>query len=164
MMPDESTDPLERAAEAVSSLSLSVLRLTSEVKAAETLREEKIRWLQRAVSVAGIAIGVLIILAITNFTMLNQTRSAAATSASTNTLLLGCFQPHSQCSDENAKKTASVFNQIRQTQFVIAICQRSTPLPSNPTPADVDRATEKLVACVQAYYPGFKLPPRAEKP
>jgi len=152
---------IDRAATAVGELSGSVRLLTDEVKAAEALREEKIRWIQRSVIATGAAVAVLIILVVANFSLLSHTRDAAADAKSTNDLLLSCFQPNTHCSNESIKRSAAVLNEVRQTQFVIAVCQRQNPLPPNPTQAQVDGALGRFQRCVQTYYPGFRLPPKA---
>jgi hypothetical protein len=71
----------------------------------------------------------------------------------TNDLLYGCFQPGTTCSNQSAKNTGAAIEQLRQTQFTIAVCQRLHPITEDPD-------GEKLVACVQAYYPTFVLPPK----
>jgi hypothetical protein len=145
---------LDRATVALGSLAESVQALHAEAVQGEALRTEKIRWIQRLLYVMVPAMVLLVIMAVTNFVLLARINSAAAAANSTNELLLGCFLPESKCSQENRKSTTAVMDQIRQTQFAIALCQRQ-----NPTERDPDG--EALVRCVQQFYPGFALPPKA---
>jgi hypothetical protein len=149
-MPETS---LDRATAAIGELSSSVRALHGEVVQSESLRTTKVRWIQRVLYIMVPAMALLVLLAITNFVLLARINATAEDASSTNTLLLGCFQPGSRCSQENQKTTAAVMNQIRQTQFAIALCQRLNP-------ADRDPAGSGFVRCVQQYYPGFTLPPK----
>jgi hypothetical protein len=145
---------LDRAAGAIGDLSGSVRQLYAEVVQSESLRTAKIRWIQRLLYVLIPAVVLLVLLAITNFVLLARINSAARAANSTNELLLGCFLPDTKCSQENQKTTAAAMDQIRQTQFAIALCQRQNPVDKDPD-------GRGLVRCVQAYYPGFTLPPKA---
>lgn len=149
-MPDTS---LDRATAAIGDLSTSVRSLHAEVVQSEALRTEKIRWIQRLLYVLVPAVVLLVLMAISNFVLLSRINAAADDASSTNQLLLGCFLPASRCSQENQKATATVMNQIRQTQFAIALCQRLNPVDKDPDGTGVIR-------CVQQYYPGFTLPPK----
>jgi hypothetical protein len=144
---------LTRAVAAIGELSNSVTALHSEVAQSEVLRTEKIKWIQRVLYVLVPAVVLLVLLAITNFVLLSRTSAAAEDARSTNTLLLGCFLPDSRCAEENRKSTATVMDQIRQTQFAIALCQRQNPIERDPDGSG-------LILCVQQYYPGFSLPPK----
>lgn len=146
------TEPsLDRATTAIGELSGSVRSLHAEVVQAEALRTEKIRWIQRVLYVLVPAVLLLILLAVTNFVLLSRITAAADDARSTNELLLGCFQPNTTCSQESARASAERLNQIRQTQFVIAVCQRQNPVDKDPSGSG-------LIKCVQDYYPGFTLP------
>lgn len=146
------TEPsLDRATAAIGELSGSVRALHAEVVQAEALRSAKIKWIQRVLFVLIPAVLLLLVLAITNFILLARINAAAADAKSTNDLLLSCFRPNTRCSTENARKTAEWQNEIRQTQFVIAVCQRQNPVTTDPE-------GRQMVACVQRYYPGFTLP------
>lgn len=151
------TEPsLDRATSAIGELSGSVRALHAEVVQAEALRTEKIRLISRVLYVLVPAVLLLLVLAVTNFVLLSRTSAAAADARSTNELLLGCFQPGTKCSEENARKTGDWLNQVRQTQFAIAVCQRQNSVADDPSGAGV-------VACVQSYYPGFTLPKKVDK-
>ena len=148
------SDPsLDRATTAIGDLSISVRALHAEVVQSETLRSRKIKLITAALIVLVPATVLMLVMAITNFVLLNRTNEAADDSRSTNQLLYGCFQPGTTCSIENLKRTGEVMNQLRQTQFVIAVCQRLHPISEDPEGA-------ALVACVQQYYPSFTLPPK----
>jgi hypothetical protein len=148
------TDPtLERATSAVGELSASVRSLTAEVISSEQLRTAKIRWIQKLLYLLIPAVALLVIMAASNFVLLGRIDRAAVDSRSTNELLLGCLRPGTTCNELNRTKTAQLLDNIRQTQFVIAVCQRQNPIEQDPS-------GEKLIACVQSYYPGFKLPPK----
>jgi hypothetical protein len=154
------SDPsLDRATKAIGELSSSVRALHSEVVQSETLRARKIKLITAALLVLVPAVVLMLVMAVTNFVLLNKTNEAADDSRSTNQLLYGCLKPGTQCSNENAKRTAEVMAQLtgelRQTQFVIAVCQRQNPIDKDPQGAAV-------VACVQQYYPAFTLPPRVK--
>lgn len=142
---------LDRAAAAVGELSASVRQLSAEVLESEHLRSSKIRWLQRLMFVLIPAVALLVVLAISNFVLLHRVSVAAGQVQSTNTLLFSCLQPGTECNKANADAIATLLNSMRQTQFVIAVCQRQ-----NPVTTDADG--KDLVRCVQAYYPGFELP------
>lgn len=149
------TDPsLDRAAAVIGDLAQDIRSLTREVATSEALRSSKIRWIQKLLYVLVPAIILLVIMAISNFALLSRVNATAASSKSTNELLLGCLQPNTTCNRINTEKTAALLNQIRQTQFVIAVCQRQNPI-------DTDPAGSGLIRCVQAYYPGFALPAKA---
>jgi hypothetical protein len=147
------TEPssLDRATFAIGDLSGSVRALHSEVVQAEKLRTSKIKWIQRVLYILVPCVLLLLLLAATNAVLLNRVNSAARDAKSTNELLLGCFQPNTACARETVKANAERLNQIRQTQFVIAICQRQNPLETDPHGV-------ALIHCVQRYYPGFALP------
>lgn len=144
---------LDRATVAIGELSTSVRSLHSEVVQSETLRTTKIKWIQRLLYVMVPAIVLLMLLAISNFVLLSKINAAASDARSTNTLLLGCLQPGTKCSDQNRRQTAAALDQIRQTQFAIALCQRLNPIDKDPDGTGV-------VRCVQQYYPNFTLPPK----
>lgn len=148
-------ESLDRATAAIGELSGSVRELRAEVITSEHLRTEKIRIIQKVLYVLVPAVALLVIMAITNFVLLSRINATAADANSTNELLLGCFQPGTRCSEENAKKTAAFLNQGRQTSFVIAICQRQNPVAEDP-------AGTGLVKCVQEFYPNFSLPAKVK--
>lgn len=149
-MPDAS---LDRATAAIGDLAAGVQRLTREVKHDESLRERKIKAIQRVLIVLVPSVLLLVILAITNFVLLSRIKDVAEDARNTNDLLVSCFQPGTACSKTNSQRTGEALNQIRQTQFVIAICQRQNPIASDPD-------GKKVIACVQNYYPTFVLPPQ----
>lgn len=150
------SDPsLDRATKAIGDLSTSVRALHGEVVQSEVLRTRKIKLITTALFVLVPAVVLLVVLAITNFRLLARTNDAADEAQSTNQLLYGCFQPGTQCSDQSSKNTALALEQLRQTQFVIAVCQRLHPITEDPNGAG-------LVACVQQYYPTFRLPPKVQ--
>jgi hypothetical protein len=150
------SDPsLDRATTAIGHLSTAVRDLHAEVVQSETLRAQKIVLITRAlIAMAAVAV-LLVVLAVSNFVVLNRTNEAADDSRSTNQLLLGCFQPGTPCSMNNARNTAAALEQLRQTQFVIAVCQRLHPVTEDPEGT-------AMVACVQDYYPTFRLPTRVK--
>jgi hypothetical protein len=146
------TEPsLDRAATAVGELSSSVRTLTQEVIASESLRTSKIKWIQRLLYVMVPAVVLLVIMAVSNFALLNRAADTAENVRSTNELLLGCLQPDTACNKANARASAALLDNIRQTQFVIAVCQRLNPVDKDPDGSGI-------VRCVQDYYPGFALP------
>ena len=51
--------------------------------------------------------------------------------------------------------TGETVDQVRQTGFVIALCQRQNPSALDPSGAG-------MVACVQEYFPDFRLPDKAQ--
>lgn len=143
-----------RAVAALTDLSGNVNALRIEAMQSEELRTEKIRWIQRLLYVLIPAVLLMVLMVIGNFFLLSRINSTAENARSTNTLLLGCFQPSSRCAEENRRATAAVMDQIRQTQFAIALCQRQNPIEQDPDGAGI-------VRCVQQYYPAFVLPPKA---
>jgi hypothetical protein len=143
-----------RAVGALGELTGSVNALRSEVVQSEALRTEKIKWIQRLMYVLVPAVILMLVLAISNFVLLSRINATARDASSTNTLLLGCLQPGTTCSDQNRRQTAAALDQIRQTQFAIALCQRQNPIDKDPDGT-------RLVECVQQYYPNFTLPPKA---
>lgn len=152
-MPDVS---LDRATAAIGELSANVRKFTTEVENSERLRTQKIRALYRLMYVVAPAVLLLLVLAITNFALLSKTRDAAADAKNTNDLLVGCFTPGTQCAELQKAQSDARINQIRQTQFVIAVCQRRNPVDEDPTATG-------MMACVQDYYPGFALPAKSVK-
>lgn len=148
-------DPsLDRATAAVGELATIVRSLTVEVKASEDLRSRKIKAIQHMFYVVSGCIALLLLMAGTNFVLLNRVQDAAVSAKDTNDLLVSCFQPGTPCSATSAQRTGAALEQLRQTQFVIAICQRQNPV-------DVDPNGVRVIACVQRYYPTFTLPPQA---
>lgn len=149
-------DPhIDRAIWEIGGLSKSVRDLHAEVVQAESLRAQKIRLITQAMVAVVVASMLLVVMAVTNFVLLNRASHAAEDSRSTNQLLYGCFQPGTKCSTENARRTGEVMDQLRQTQFVIAVCQRQHPPTEDPEGV-------AMVACVQRYYPTFTLPPKVK--
>ncbi len=147
-------DPsLDRATTAIGELSTSVRSLHAEVVRSESLRTRKIKLITMALIVLVPATVLMLIMAVTNFVLLSNTNQAADEARATNQLLYGCLKPGTTCSNENLRKTADVMNQLRQTQFVIAVCQRLHPVTEDPEGV-------AMVACVQQYYPSFTLPPK----
>jgi len=142
-----------RAVAALSELSDSVAALRSEVEQSEVLRTEKIKMIHRLLYVLVPTMILMVAMVVGNFVLLTRINTTAEAAESTNSLLLGCFQLDSKCAQENVKSTAAVMEQIRQTQFAIALCQRQNPLERDPEGSG-------LVRCVQQYYPGFVLPPK----
>lgn len=151
-MPDQS---LDRATSAIADLATGVHALTNEVISSEVLRARKIRAIQNVLFVLVPSIVLLLIMAVTNFVLLSRVRTIANDSRNTNDLLVSCFQPGTECSNTNAQRTGAALDQLRQTQFVIAICQRQNPVADDPDGAGV-------VECVQGYYPNFTLPARVK--
>lgn len=152
------TDPsLDRATSAIGELSSSVRTLTGEVVRSETLRGRKIKVIQHVLFILVPSVILLVVLAVSNFALLNRVNATAASSKSTNELLLGCLQPNTTCNKVNVQKTAALLDQIRQTQFVIAVCQRKNPVDTDPLGVG-------LIHCVQNYYPGFTLPTKTPGP
>lgn len=155
MSDDPSLDRATEAIGAIGRLSESVRGLHAEVVQSEALRAQKIRLITQALVAVVVAAVLLVLMAVTNFVLLSRINEAADDARSTNQLLLGCFQPGTPCSTQNAKQTGAAIDQLRQTQFVIAICQRQHPITEDPEGAAV-------VACVQRYYPTFTLPARVK--
>jgi hypothetical protein len=149
------TDPTDRAITAIGELTNVVRSLDSDVKDSEALRTRKIRAIQNLLYAVIPAIILLIILAFTNFVLLARVKDTAIDAKNTNDLLVSCFQPGTPCSNNSNQRTGEALNQLRQTQFVIAICQRQNPVTDDPN-------GNKMVACVQRYYPNFKLPPKVK--
>ncbi len=150
------SDPsLERATAAIGDLSISVRALHKEVVQSESLRSRKIKLITAALFVLVPAVVLMLVMAVTNFVLLSNTNRAADEARSTNVLLYGCLKPGTTCSNENLKRTAEALNQLRQTQFVIAVCQRLHPVTEDPD-------GDAMVSCVQQYYPGFTLPPKVQ--
>ncbi len=141
--------PLSLVESAVNGLTSSVQGLKDELVLAEKQRGNKIRALQNLMFVVVPAIVLLIVLAATNFVVIRKTSAISDTIA-------GCLRPNTPCSDANRDATRALLDQIRQTQFVIAVCQRQNPVDSDPDGTGI-------VKCVQDYYPGFHLPQKAPK-
>lgn len=142
---------IDRAATALATLARNVQDFTAEARELEKLRTRKIRALYLTLWVLVPAVILLIILAFSNFALLQRTKEAAADTRSTNQLLLGCFQPGTKCSDGQKALAMARSTEARQTTYVMLICLRLNPLDSDPNAVGVQR-------CVQQYYPGFQLP------
>lgn len=149
-MPDAS---LDRATAAIAELSANIRRFTAEVQQDELLRARKIKAIQKVLWVLVPSVLLLVIMAVTNFVLLSRVKDVAEDSSNTNELLVSCFQPNTACSKTNGERTRQALDQIRQTQFVIAICQRQNPITADPE-------GKKIIACVQQHYPNFTLPPQ----
>lgn len=148
-------DPsLDRATSAIGELSSSVRSLTGEVVQSEALRGRKIKAIQHVLYVLVPGVILLLILAFSNFALLSRVNKAAADAKSTNQLLLGCFQPGTQCSESAKAQAAQRSNEGRQAIYVMLICLRLNPSAEDPNAVDVQK-------CVQQYYPNFVLPPKA---
>lgn len=153
------TDPsIDRATGAIGNLAASVNTMTNEVIALEALRASKIKWIQTLLYVLIPGVILLIVLAISNFALLNRVRASAvdaknsaAAAQSTNDLLLGCFRAGTQCAEAQKKATALRSTEARQATYVMLICLRLNPQDEDPNAVSVQR-------CVQQYYPGFTLP------
>lgn len=131
------------------------IRSLSQAVAAESeARNRKVKAIQR--NSMFIAFGIMILLAVAVLNLVNTTRTnAIAEDANqTNELLLGCLTPGNECSEFNARQQANVLNLVRQTNFVVAFCQRTNPIDNDPDGSG-------LVACIQSYYPDFQLPSKA---
>jgi len=134
---------------AVERLTTGVKDLKDELLTAEDQRATKIRAIQNLMFVVVPAVILLVILAITNFVVINKTSAISDTVA-------GCLRPNTPCSNANRDATRALLDQIRQTQFVIAVCQRQNPVDKDPDGTGI-------VTCVQQYYPGFQLPQKVAK-
>lgn len=145
------TDPLDLTTEALGKLSISVRALSSEVERAEVLRTRKIKALQQVLYILVPAVLLLLVLAFTNFALLNKVATVASDSRSTNTLLLGCFQPGSKCAESAKQQQAQRALETEQQTYVMLICLRLNPAAEDPNATGAQK-------CVQQYYPGFKLP------
>lgn len=146
------SDPsLDRATSAIGELSGSVRTLTTEVVQSEALRARKIKVIQQVLYVLVPGVLLLLVMAVSNFTLLSRVSDAAADAKSTNQLLLGCFQPGTQCSEAQKAQQMTRSTEARQTTYVMLICLRLNPLEQDPNAVGVQK-------CVQQYYPGFKLP------
>lgn len=150
-MPDPS---LDRAVVVLGELATTVRSFTAEARELERLRSKKIRALYTTLFVLVPAIALLIVLAITNFALLSKVKDTAADSKSTNTLLLGCFTPGSKCAEVSKQQQEVREQRNRQATYVMLYCLRLNPLEKDPNAIGVQR-------CVQQFYPGFVLPPRA---
>jgi hypothetical protein len=146
---------LDRATTAIGQLSKSVRDLHDEVVQSESLRAQKIRLMTQVMAAIGVAAVLLVLLAASNFVLLNRIKAAASDARSTNDLLVGCFTPGTPCSNESTKRTGEALEQLRQTQFVIAVCQRRHPVVEDPDGV-------AMVSCVQQYYPTFHLPAKTK--
>lgn len=143
-MPDDNS--LDRASAAVGELSKSVRALTTEVMTSEALRAEKIKALQRLMYVLVPAVALLLGMAVTNFMLLSRVNG-------TNELFASCYRDGTECSNSNNARFTAALEQVRQTQFVMVICQRINPIGDDPDGT-------ALRACVRTYYPTFELPAR----
>lgn len=152
-MPEQS---LDRATLAITDLATSVRTLTHEVERDEALRSRKVRAIEKVLYLLAPGVILLILLAVTNFVLLNRVQSAAEDAKSTNELVVSCLRPETPCGTANRESMEAVLDQIRQTQFVIAVCQRQNPITTDPE-------AKAVTACVQSYYPNFALPPRVKK-
>ncbi len=132
----------------IGNLAQRVSALQDELVVAEKLRSAKIEALRRLMYVVVPAVVLLLIMAITNFVLINKTTSLSDTIA-------GCLKPRTECSEANRRAQADQLDRIRQTQFVIAICQRRNPVDKDPN-------GDGVVTCIQSYYPGFLLPEKVE--
>lgn len=137
-------DGLNRATSALGELAADIRTFTEEVQRSEQLRTEKIRWIQKVLFVLVPAVLLLLVGAVTNFVLLARVTA-------TNNLLFGCFTPNTQCSTASQQAAAVRSLEQKQTQFVIAICQRQNPISEDPEGT-------RMIRCVQTYYPTFRLP------
>lgn len=141
--------------------------LVAAVQHESELRTDKIQSLEitnnrltTAIKYMGGCLVLLLLLAGVNFYNTTVSRHADESAQQTNKLLLGCYIPGDQCWQQNRDQQIAAQSQIRQTVFVISICQRS--FPSNPNVLDPEGNTKKLLDCIHQYYPDLQLPPKGK--
>lgn len=162
MTPQAPHDPtIERLAQHIGGLADNVGRLDVSLHESQRLTATKVHWIQRQIIVVGIGLALILGATIISGIVLAKASHAADDARATNNLLFGCFTPGSQCAKASIKAADARAEQSRQTEFVLFWCSRSNPLPTNPTPAEVQAGLQRLTACVQSYYPTFRLPPKA---
>lgn len=98
---------------------------------------------------------VVMTLAIVNAFNLNEARATGRNAQQTQTLLVNCLTPGTECAKRSQAAQQAQLAQIRSTSLVIAICQRRFPLVEDPE-------GKGFILCVQDYYPDFALPPKGK--
>lgn len=140
---------LDAVAVAVDGLTRGVRQLQDELVQAENLRDAKVRALRKLLIALVPAIGLLVIMAVTNGILISRTSDIAGQVA-------GCVRPDTACGQANLQANAALMDKIRETQFVIATCQRLNPVEKDPDASGIQK-------CVRDYYPTFTLPGKAAK-
>lgn len=151
---------VERLAVATAASNVTMTRLVEKVSQDAEKRERKVelleaeaRQLRQLLLMVGIAIALLLIVGAFNAYNTAQTRKQAdqsaqiaKDSASTNRLLLGCFDVNSQCSKLNAEKQKQILDEIKLYELTALYCVRTNP-------AQADPKGEDFLACVKRLYP-----------
>lgn len=155
------TQPTNRTIiQAIDDLSSYVQDQTTAIRAESLARNRKVTWLQRLMFVVVPSLVLLVVLAVTNFVVISRVNGAASSAKDTQQTIASCLTPNTECSNQSKQQIADLNNTQRQTTFVLFVCARQFPNPPNPTREEIDANTQKLVSCVQEYYPDFKLPPK----
>jgi hypothetical protein len=161
LQPEPTPSDIERLVAANAASNATMQRLVENVRMDADNRERKIelleresRQIRRLLLLVGIAIALLFALALVNALSIQEARRNAARTAgiadsvaSTNTLLLSCFDVASECAKLNAKAQKAQNDDLKAYQLTVAYCQAAG--------GDEDA----LLACVKKRYPtGPELP------
>lgn len=147
------------AANAASNATMS--RLVEKVRVDAEKREHKIellenesRQIRRLLIMVGVAIALLLIVGAFNAyntaqarRNAEQTASAARDAASTNKLLLGCFDVNSECAKLNAQKQKEFLDEIKLYELTALYCLRLNTAQEDPE-------GKQFLACLKRLYPG----------
>lgn len=134
--------------------------LVEKVRQDASMREKKIellenesRQIRRLLVMVGVAIALLLVVGSFNAYNTAQTRRQAAQSAqvakdvaSTNTLLLGCFDVRSECSKLNAEKQKQILDEIKLYELTALYCLRTNNAQQDPE-------GKEFLACLKRLYP-----------
>ena len=151
---------VERLVAANAASNATMTRLVDKVRIDAEKRERKIELLEREskqmkrlLAMVGAAIAILLIVEFFNAYNVSQARkhgqyiaNAARDAAATNTLLLGCFQPDSECSKRNAEQQKKILDEIKLYELTALYCLRINTAQEDPNGSE-------FLACVKRLYP-----------
>lgn len=151
---------VERLVAANAASNATMTRLVDRVREESARRERKIellekesRQMRKLLIMVGFAIALLLAIAAFNASNIHQARknaantaAAARDAASTNKLLLGCFDVNSECSKLNAQKQKEILDEIKLYELTALYCVRTQPREEDPE-------GKKFLDCVKRLYP-----------
>jgi hypothetical protein len=158
------TDPraveVEQLVQANAASNATLRNLVEKVQLDAGNRERKIELLEteskqirKLLALVGLAVVLLLGLAVVNLIGISQARESAATSAaaardaqSTNNLLYGCFEPNSQCAQQNKKTQTQILDEIKVYTLSAIYCSRENPSAQDAT-------NNAFLSCLKRIYP-----------
>lgn len=151
---------VERLVQANAASNATLTKLVDKVRIDAEHRERKIELLEadsrrnrRILLLVGVAVALLLTLAIVNAFSIQaarrnaaQTAAAAKTAQDTYQLLYGCFDPNSECAKLNNDSQKRLLDEIKLYELTAFYCEREHP-------EAVDPDSTRFFACLNRLYP-----------